>query len=38
MQSVGLGFGVTFAHDAAVTGGAHLAGDVGGVADFDHVG
>src|SRR5712691_5859342 len=34
----GLGFGVTFAHDAAVTGGAHLAGDVDGVADFDHVG
>jgi hypothetical protein len=33
----GLGFGVIFAHNAAVTANAHLSGDVSGVADFDHV-
>ena len=30
----GLGFGVTFAHDAAIRGSAHLSGDVGGIADL----
>src|SRR5215831_14973474 len=33
----GLGFGVTFAHNAAIRGSAHLASNVGSVADLDHV-
>src|SRR4029453_3745290 len=34
----GLGFGVTFAHDAAIRGSAHLARVVGGVAHFGPLG